>query len=560
MKTTILRSEADLQRPALPDNRLINDDFLIPQGLCMPEQQMLGGADQTTPNTAKNHLFPIFLKLDLFVVVVVGAGVTALEKIRVILNNSPGATVYVIAEIIHPEIHRLNQQHTGLIVVQKTYHRSDITNANIVIAATDNRELNNKIYEDAKVLAILINVVDTPELCDFYLSSIVQKGDLKIAISTNGKSPTLAKRLKTILHDAIPADIQQSLDNLFQIRSQLHTSIPQKIFILNSITSSLVEDPKALSSLMTGYHDKKHYFTIPWNLRTVVFAVLVVVTLMVSGHLLFRLTPIEAVNEYVSGLALQIDVQVLLYIGIGFLAQMIDGAFGMAYGPTTTSFLMAIGISPAVASATLHTSEIFTAGAASLVYKRNRHIHKDLFVNLVIPGMMGAIAGATTLSFFSKEYVTVVKPYVAAYTLVIGVLIILRTRMNTKTKPSDSIWLISVVGFGGAFFDSIGGGGWGAIVTSSLLVMGRDLRFSIGSAHAAKFFVALTSSLTFFYCIGIHHLFIVTGIVLGGMLAAPLSITLGNTIPVKRGLFIVGCIVILLSLRTIFTFFGVPIF
>jgi hypothetical protein len=296
-----------------------------------------------------------------------------------------------------------------------------------------------------------------------------------------------------------------------------------------------------------------------WTPLTVSIAGIFVLTLMFLGHLLFRLVPTEAVSEYASGLALQIDVQVLFYIGIGFFAQMIDGAFGMAYGPTTTSFLMAMGISPAVASATLHTAEVFAAGTASVSYYRHKNINFKLFKLLVVAGIIGAILGASLLSFVSKEQLGVVKPLVALYTLSLGIIVIRRALASRTIRPKKNIRLIPAVGFVGSFFDSIGGGGWGAIVTSSLVALGRDVRYAIGSAHLAKFVVATTSAVTFVLLIGFHHWLIVAGVILGSMLAAPFSVMIGNRIPKRNGLIIVGVLVILLSLRTILRAFGVPV-
>jgi uncharacterized protein len=304
---------------------------------------------------------------------------------------------------------------------------------------------------------------------------------------------------------------------------------------------------------------ERDYVRLAWNPTTIILALLSALLLMVLGHFLFQLVPTQAVSEYASGLAVQVDVHVLYYIGIGFLAQTIDGAFGMAYGPTTTSFLMAMGISPAIASATLHTSEVFAAGTASLAYQRHKNINIKLFKLLVLTGVAGAVLGSALLSVVSKEQLSIVKPLVALYTLVLGGIIIRRALSLGQRRKKQNPRLIPIVGFVGSFFDSTGGGGWGAIVTSSLVAFGRDLRYTIGSAHLAKFFVATASTITFVIMIGFHHWLIVAGVVVGSMLAAPMSVMLGNRIPKRTGLTIVGVLVILLSLRTLLRAFGVPI-
>jgi uncharacterized membrane protein YfcA len=243
----------------------------------------------------------------------------------------------------------------------------------------------------------------------------------------------------------------------------------------------------------------------------------------------------------------------MLFVAGGFIAQMIDGALGMAYGVSVTTFLLSLGIpaiSPAVASASMHASEIFTTGSSSLVYMRYKNINKKLFKKLVWPGIFGAVLGAASVSFVSKENIAWIKPLVAAYTLILGSLIVIRA-LNIQLRKKGKIRKIFPVALIGGYLDSVGGGGWGPIVTTSLVAGGRHLRYSIGSSHLAKFFVALISTITFFFIIGLSHWQIIFGLVIGGMIAAPFSIYLSNKIPTKKGLILVGTLVILISLKTI---------
>jgi precorrin-2 dehydrogenase/sirohydrochlorin ferrochelatase len=147
-------------------------------------------------NGKGNELFPVFFRMDKLQLVVIGGGAVGTEKVGAILKNSPRASVHVIAPEISREIVAWSKVHAGLKLSYKTYGSADIDGADLIIAATCIQELNATVQADAKQKKILINVADTPELCDFYLSSVVQKGDLKIAISTNGKSPTFAKRAR----------------------------------------------------------------------------------------------------------------------------------------------------------------------------------------------------------------------------------------------------------------------------------------------------------------------------------------------------------------------------
>jgi siroheme synthase-like protein len=192
-----------------------------------------------------NPLFPVFLKLNELHTVLIGAGNVGLEKLTAILQNSPGAKVTVIALAVHPDINALAAEYEGVNIVKKTFTDSDLDSANIVVAATDSSELNNFIRQSAHERKLLINVADKPELCDFYLGSIVQKGDLKIAISTNGKSPTIAKRLKQVLNEGLPDELDTTLQQMSDLRNSLKGDFAEKVKTLNEITSVLVDKPKA---------------------------------------------------------------------------------------------------------------------------------------------------------------------------------------------------------------------------------------------------------------------------------------------------------------------------
>jgi precorrin-2 dehydrogenase / sirohydrochlorin ferrochelatase len=184
-----------------------------------------------------NQLFPIFLRLDQLQMLIVGGGNVALEKISFLFKNSENARVCLVALEIKEEIRKIAGKYPNLKLVQKAYEASDLEGMDLVIAATSLKELNEQIRQDAKRKKILINVADTPDSCDFYLGSVIKKGDLKIAVSTNGKSPTFAKRMRELLEDAIPDNISETLDELRQIRDNLKGDLAEKMKKLNEITS-----------------------------------------------------------------------------------------------------------------------------------------------------------------------------------------------------------------------------------------------------------------------------------------------------------------------------------
>ncbi len=191
-----------------------------------------------------NQLFPVFLKLNNtnLHTLVVGGGNVGLEKLTALLNNSPGATITLVAPDILEEIEEISLVKPNLKLIFRPFSENDLEGKDIVIVATDDKAENERIYHLARERHLLVNVADTPDLCDFYLSSIVQKGNLKLAISTNGLSPTMAKRLKEVLNEAIPDDLETALHQLNQVRETLKGDFAFKVKELNRLTKSLIPD------------------------------------------------------------------------------------------------------------------------------------------------------------------------------------------------------------------------------------------------------------------------------------------------------------------------------
>ncbi len=185
----------------------------------------------------RNELFPVFLKLNQLRVLLVGAGPVGLEKITAVLNNAPKTSIRVIAIDILPEIFALTETFSNISIEQRAYRETDMSRYDIAIVAVNNRRLSETIFNHAKNAGILVNVADTPDLCDFYLGSIVQKGQLKIAISTNGKSPTMAKRLRQWLESILPEKMDPLLENLYQFRKKIKGDFEEKVRQLDELTS-----------------------------------------------------------------------------------------------------------------------------------------------------------------------------------------------------------------------------------------------------------------------------------------------------------------------------------
>ncbi|MCR9082534.1 MAG: bifunctional precorrin-2 dehydrogenase/sirohydrochlorin ferrochelatase [Cyclobacteriaceae bacterium] len=187
-----------------------------------------------------NHLYPIFLKVHELNVLLIGGGFVATEKLEFLLKSSPEAQVTVVSKFFRPEFLELAEEKETVTLIEDAYHEKYLGGKHIVIAATDDKAVNLQIRNEAKERFLLVNVADTPELCDFYLGGIVTKGNLKIAISTNGKSPTTAKRLRQLLEEVLPEEIDDLLDNLNAYRDTLKGDFEYKVKAMNEVTEELV--------------------------------------------------------------------------------------------------------------------------------------------------------------------------------------------------------------------------------------------------------------------------------------------------------------------------------
>jgi uncharacterized membrane protein YfcA len=235
----------------------------------------------------------------------------------------------------------------------------------------------------------------------------------------------------------------------------------------------------------------------------------------------------------------------LMFVAVGFAAQLIDGAIGTAYGLISTSVLLSLGLSPVTASASVHAAEVFTTGASGFSHWRLGNVDAALFRRLALPGAIGGGVGAYLLTELQGE---TVRPLVSVYLGVMGALVLwraLRIRGGAGREPRHA----AVLGLSGGFLDAIGGGGWGPLVASTLVGSGTKARLAIGSTNAAEFVVTSTISATFIFTVGLELWPIIAGLVLGGVLAAPFAAYMTRSLPDRLLMVLVGVVIILLSLR-----------
>lgn len=488
--------------------------------------------EATTHEGQKNQLYPVFFKLEQLQLLLVGAGNVGLEKLHSLLANSPEANITIVAPIIKEEVRKLVWRHPSCTIIQRPFEEADLIGKDLLVLATDNRTLHEEIRVLAKEKGILINVADTPELCDFYLGSIVQKGSLKIAISTNGKSPTFAKRIKEALNDALPGELDEVIENLHQVRNKLKGDFEYKVKKMNSITKVLVEKDRVGTERQ-------------W--KKIATYSLVAFAFMLIGHFIFSYIPFRQIADDTVAWYQTLDKNFHWLVLAGFLAQLVDGALGMGYGVTSATVLLSVGVSPATISGSVHTAEVFSSAASGYSHYKFGNVNKKLFKALVIPGVIGAIFGAILLTWLGNADAGWLRGLLATYTMFLGIKFLINAFREQRQQKKFKHY--SALAGAGGFLDSFGGGGWGPLVTTTLINKGRSPKYVIGSVSLTEFFVTLASAFTFFTLLGVSHWQVIFALMIGGFVAAPIAAKLTGKMPKKTAYILLGILVIIWSLR-----------
>jgi hypothetical protein len=243
------------------------------------------------------------------------------------------------------------------------------------------------------------------------------------------------------------------------------------------------------------------------------------------------------------------NYSIFVFILVGFIAQMIDGALGMAYGVSSNSFLLGIGVPPAAASASVHMAEVVTTAISGFSHWRLGNLDRTLIKSLLLPGALGAVVGAYILTNAPGD---LLKPFIAVYLFIMGVIILVKGLLRDHTEQRV-ISHLSILGVIGGFFDAIGGGGWGPIVTSTLVARGSNPRLTIGSVNFSEFFITFSQSVVFVFTLQFSEYWkVILGLLIGGAVAAPMAAVVTKRLPVRPLMLLVGTLIIVLSIRTLY--------
>lgn len=288
--------------------------------------------------------------------------------------------------------------------------------------------------------------------------------------------------------------------------------------------------------------------------RQIAYLCLLILTALFVGYAGYSYLSYDALVAIGQDIYHQMDEKFFWMLAVGFFAQLVDGALGMGYGVVSTTLLLSGGLSPAVISGSIHTAEMFSSGASGFSHYRFGNVNKKLFKTLLIPGVLGAIGGALLLGYAGEAFSQWIRPVISVYTLLLGIKILSNAfkKKPKQQKVKRAGWLAGA----GGFLDSFGGGGWGPLVTSTLISKGRTPRYVIGTVSLTEFFVTMASAITFFFILGVSHWQSIIGLIIGGVVAAPIAARLVGKLPIKKMFIGVAVIVILSSIRIIWMTLG----
>jgi uncharacterized membrane protein YfcA len=454
-------------------------------------------------------LFPVYLKLDQLHVLLVGGGESAAKQLSTLLSYAPNLSISIVGETIFDEI-KSYEKYPQITIHQRKFLPEDVEQKDMVVIAVSDNLTASYIRLIAKVQNLWVHVVDNPSLSDFQLGTPLQ-------------------------------------DEYLSTRTTPQTSTPTKVF-----NTPIKKFPQLYRSSKSTVNDTDNSI-LDVNWRKVITYSALAFALMLIGHFIFSYIPLQAIADGTVKWYGTLDKNIHWMIIAGFVAQLVDGALGMGYGVTSTTILLSTGTNPAAISGSIHTAEIFASGASGYSHYRFGNVNKKLFKALLIPGVVGAILGAVLLVQLGDSHLSYIRPILAAYTLFLGIRILLTAfRKPTQQKKFKRHgWLAGI----GGFLDSFGGGGWGPIVTTTLITKGRSPRYVIGSVSITEFFVTLASAFTFFTFLGVTHWQVIVALIIGGLAAAPIAARLTGKLPKKTSFILLGTLVIFWSLKILITIF-----
>ena len=501
------------------------------------------------PDIRPSNMHPFFLNLERLPIAFVGTNNKSIKTISSIYKNSPENEILVFEENIPEALLQLEQE-KKLKIFERKVTEEDFHTFALFIINTKDAEYEEEILKMAKGKPILLNVEGKQKISDFSLVSVIKKKSLKLGISSNDHSPEVQKRVNRIIENSIPSDIDEFISRLKFVQKNPLMDIGTELDELDRITADYLAE-KGNQPIPYAEIDNLARVNKAVQRRANIYLGIigVLVFLGIFSFMMFEFQLFPEIKEFLS----RDNYIFYKMLAVGFTAEIVAGSMGMGYGVICTTILLLMNVAPPVVSASIHSAETFTSAAGSISHYKLKNVNKKLVKALAPPAILGAIIGAFALTYFGEHYAHIVKPIISCYTLYLGINILKNAlkKKNEKVRKQKTTSNLSFLGLLGGFIDSFAGGGWGPLVTGTLMKDGRTPRYVVGSSTMSKFLLTITSAITFVFTIGIQHWNIVLGLLIGGIVTAPFSAMLTSKLPVKKMFIIIGCLVIVMSLITI---------
>ena len=436
-------------------------------------------------------LFPVFLKPEKISILVIGDIDWALKKSETIRNRFGKVAIKIITPRPSVEIDKIRKENPEIQIIEKLLEEADFQKIHFVFVANKSGDFP-KIRDYTKLYSVLLHIENNSEESDFVFFP-----------KNKYQHPTTSKYNSS---QDTGIDVFEQLENTTKIaksaklKSNIYLSIIGFMLLIGLLGITIYE--------FELYGDVKAFLT--------------------KDHYIF-----------------------FWMVFVGFVAELIAGSMGMGYGVICTTILLLLNVPPPIVSASIHSAESFTTAAGSISHYKLGNVNMKLVKRLAPFAILGAIIGSLSLTYFGEHYAPIVKPLISLYTLYIGANILRKSLITARKKQVRKRSNLNFLGLVGGFIDSFAGGGWGPLVTGSLIKDGRNPRFAVGSSTLTKFLLTITSAITFIYTIGIHHWNIVLGLLIGGIVTAPFSARLTAKLPVKKMTIFISILVIIMSLITI---------
>lgn len=445
-------------------------------------------------------LLPIYIQNQNYPILIVGGGNSACQKVMNLLDYEPQTSIHIVSPKICDELSSLLEKFPSLTWEEKSFEVTDLEDISFVVIAVKDFDLNKNIKSLAKENRILVHSIHFQELSDFFFDVSIKEKTVHHTFSTVHTSKVWESGIK--YKDFVPSkELQKNVSDTFKRKNE-------------------------------GVKYRKLAFQLS--------------VLFLATFLGYGFSTIISFEEF-KGMFTQMPKEFYGMLLVGFFAQLVDGAVGLGYGVTCATSMMLLGIKSTAISGSIHTAEMFSSGITGYSHYKFGNVNKRLLIWLAGFGVLGAVCGALLLSYLGNQFENITYSILAIYSMILGArLIIIAFQKRIIKKRVKNIGLL---GFLGGFLDAFSGGGWGPIVTSTLLSRGRKSKFVVGTVSLSEFFVTLSASIVFFSVLGVSHWYIILGLIVGGAIAAPLAARLAGKLPQKIALLLVATLVIVFSVR-----------